>query len=197
VDKIEYRPVGANGYQRADFRIICATNRDLAREVEEGRFLKDLYYRLKVVRLTLPPLRERREDIPLLAEHFLTKYARKFGRRGLRLSSEALDLLGSYSWPGNVRDLEHEVERAVAFSSDGEELSPDSFSEELRSWGSLLHLSESGPLAQAVEQVERQMIREALKRAAGNRSQAARLLGLSRRGLLNKIERYGLKDAQV
>jgi transcriptional regulator with PAS, ATPase and Fis domain len=197
VDKREYRPVGSNESRRADFRIVCATNRDLARDVEDGRFLKDLFYRLKVVYLRVPPLRERREDVGILAEHFLAEHSRRLGRECLELSPAAIELLAGYSWPGNVRDLEHEVERAVAFSPNGSVIGADLFSPEIRASAPRgLRITESGDLSRAVEELEVGMIREALLRYGGNRSRAARSLGLSRRGLLNKIQRYQLTGSR-
>jgi transcriptional regulator with PAS, ATPase and Fis domain len=190
VDKREFKPVGSTVSKKADFRLVCATNKDLAREIESERFLEDLYYRLKVISLKLPPLRERRDDIPLLAEHFLEKYAGEMDKAVAGFAPTAMDLLVSYSWPGNVRQLEHEVERAVTFVEDGEVITPALFSDELRSWGSIVASSGGRGLSQAIEQIERQMIRDALKRFNGNKSKVARDLGLSRRGLLNKINRY-------
>jgi transcriptional regulator with GAF, ATPase, and Fis domain/tetratricopeptide (TPR) repeat protein len=190
VDKREFKPVGSTFSKKADFRLVCATNRDLAREVEGERFLQDLYYRLKVISLKLPPLRERRDDIPLLAEHFLEKYAGEMGKAVAGFAPAAMDLMISYAWPGNVRQLEHEVERAVTFVEDGEAIVGALFSEELRGWGSIVSSEAGHGLGEAVEQMERQMIRDALRRFNGNKSKVARNLGLSRRGLLNKIQRY-------
>jgi DNA-binding NtrC family response regulator/tetratricopeptide (TPR) repeat protein len=192
VDKHEYKPVGSTASRRADFRLVCATNRDLAREVEAGRFLEDLYYRLKVISLKVPPLRERRDDIPLLAEHFLQKYAGEVHKTIADFAPAAMDMLVSYSWPGNVRQLEHEVERAVTFVESGEAITPALFSDELRGWARLVASGAGHGLSETVEQVERQIISDALRRFKGNKSKAARNLGLSRRGLLNKLHRYGI-----
>jgi two-component system response regulator HydG len=192
VDKREFKPVGSTISRKVDFRLICATNRDVAKEVEAGRFLEDLYYRLKVISLRVPALSERRDDIPLLAEHFLQKYTASVSKTVPGFSSSAMDLLVSYSWPGNVRQLEHEVERAVTFVEDGESIVADLFSDELRDWGKIVATDGKRRLAEATEQLERQMIKDALKRFNGNRTKASRSLGLSRRGLLNKIQRYHL-----
>ncbi|MCK4548208.1 MAG: sigma 54-interacting transcriptional regulator [Candidatus Eisenbacteria sp.] len=192
VDKREFKPVGSSIRQRVDFRIVCATNRDLTREVEEGRFLPDLYYRLKVIRLTLPLLSERREDIPLLAAHFLERYCKRLDKRLKGFSPEAMELMVGYGWPGNVRQLKHEVERVVAFASDGDQITLEDLSEELRNWGALIRVTGTGALAEAVEQMERRLIQAALERNGGNRTRTAASLGLSRRGLLNKIKRYQL-----
>jgi transcriptional regulator with PAS, ATPase and Fis domain len=190
VDKREFKPVGSTVSRRVDFRLICAANRDLSQEVESGRFLEDLYYRLKVISMRLPPLRERRDDIPLLAEHFLEMYSSRFGKDVVGFSAEAMDLLVSYTWPGNVRQIEHEIERAVTFAGEGELITPGLFSEDLTKWGTIVGTDGKKPLVDAVEQVEKQMIREALRRCGGNKSRAARTLGISRRGLLNKLQRY-------
>ena len=190
VDKREFKPVGSTLSRRADFRLICATNRDMASEVASGRFIEDLYYRLKVISLRLPPLRERRDDIPILAEHFLGIYNAGMDKSVVGFSAPAMDLLVSFSWAGNVRQLEHEVERAVTFAEDGELITPDLFSDELSEWGSIVTTDRTRPMAEAVQQVERQMIKEAIRRFGGNKTKAAKSLGLSRRGLLNKIQRY-------
>jgi transcriptional regulator with PAS, ATPase and Fis domain len=190
VDKHEFKPVGSTLSKRADFRLICATNRDLSKEVEGERFLEDLYYRLKVISIKLPPLRERRDDIPLLAEHFLQKYTTEMEKAVAGFAPAAMDLLVSYSWPGNVRQLEHEVERAVTFVEDGEVITPALFSDELRGWARIVASDSRQGLVEATEQMERQMIRDALRKCNGNKSKVARDLGLSRRGLLNKINRY-------
>jgi DNA-binding NtrC family response regulator len=194
VDKREFKPVGSTVSRKVDFRLICATNRDLAREVEDGRFLEDLYYRLKVIALRLPPLRERRDDIPLLAEHFLEMYSSRLGKSVIGFSAAAMDLLVSYTWPGNVRQIEHEIERAVTFASEGELITPDLFSEDLTKWGTIVATDGKKPLMDAVEQVEKQMIREAIRRCGGNKTRAAKSLGISRRGLLNKLQRYHIES---
>jgi transcriptional regulator with GAF, ATPase, and Fis domain/tetratricopeptide (TPR) repeat protein len=194
VDKREFKPVGSTVSRRIDFRLICATNRDLAKEVEGGRFLEDLYYRLKVISMRLPPLRERRDDIPLLAEHFLDLYNKRLGRAVIGFSAPAMDLLVSYTWPGNVRQIEHEIERAVTFAGDGDLVSPGLFSEDLTGWGTLVATDGRKPLTDAVEQVEKQMIRRAMRECGGNKTKAANSLGISRRGLLNKLKRYHIES---
>jgi transcriptional regulator with PAS, ATPase and Fis domain len=193
VDKRQFKPVGSTNSRKVDFRLVCATNRDLAQEVESGRFLEDLYYRLKVISLRLPPLRERRDDIPLLAEHFLALYSKRLDKAVVGFSAQAMDLLVSYSWHGNVRQLEHEIERAVTFSEEGGLVTPDLFSEDLNEWASVVTTDTRRPMADAVQQVEKQMIKDAIRRSAGNKTRAAKSLGLSRRGLLNKIQRYHIE----
>jgi DNA-binding NtrC family response regulator len=194
VDKREFKPVGSTISRKVDFRLICATNRDLSEEVEAGRFLEDLYYRLKVISMRLPPLRERRDDIPLLAEHFLGMYTGRLGKPVIGFSARAMDLLVSFNWPGNVRQLEHEIERAVTFAPEGEVVTVDLFSEDLTKWGNLVAADPKRPLTEALEQVEKQMIRAAIARCGGNKTRAAKSLGISRRGLLNKIQRYHIES---
>jgi transcriptional regulator with PAS, ATPase and Fis domain len=166
----------------------------LVKQVEAGHFLEDLYYRLKVISLRLPPLRERRDDIPLLAEHFLGKYCDRLDKTVIGFSASAVDLLVSFTWPGNVRQLEHEIERAVTFAGEDDLIAPELFSEDLTEWGSIVAGDGKKPLGDAVQQVERQLIREAMRRFGGNKTKAAKSLGLSRRGLLNKLHRYHIKS---
>jgi transcriptional regulator with PAS, ATPase and Fis domain len=194
VDKREFKPVGSTVSRTVDFRLICATNRDLNEEVARANFLQDLYYRLKVISLRLPPLRERRDDIPILAEHFLEVYNSRLDKSVVGFSAPAMDLLVSFAWAGNVRQLEHEIERAVTFAENGDLITPSVFSDELREWGSIVSTDGKKPMAEAVQQVEKQMIKEAMRRFNGNKTRAAKSLGLSRRGLLNKIQRYHIKS---
>jgi transcriptional regulator with GAF, ATPase, and Fis domain/tetratricopeptide (TPR) repeat protein len=194
VDKREFKPVGSTVSRKVDFRLICATNKDLSQEVAAGAFLEDLYYRLKVISLRLPPLRERRDDIPILAEHFLEVYNSRLDKSVVGFSATAMDLLVSFSWAGNVRQLEHEIERAVTFAENGDLITPDLFSDELGEWGSIVATDGKKPMAEAVQQVEKQMIKEAMRRFNGNKTRAAKSLGLSRRGLLNKIQRYHIES---
>jgi transcriptional regulator with GAF, ATPase, and Fis domain len=198
VDKKEIKPVGDTRWKTVDVQIICATNADLLERVERGEFLKDLYYRLRVISIALPPLRARREDIPLLAQHFLEMWSDRCAKRLRGFTPEAMRLLIEHDWPGNVRDLEHEIQRVVMLAPEGTQIAPDRFSEELlsaraRSAGAVGRKG-GRPLAQVLEDVERDLVREALLAYGGNRSQAARKLGLSRKGLLNKIKRYALAD---
>ena len=165
------RPVGATSEKQVDVRIICATNRDLAAEVEKGRFRQDLYYRLMVFPIRLPPLRERREDIPLLAEHFLAKYNEQMGKEIAALSHETLELLRQYDWPGNIRELENVMERAVALEPTPTIL-PDSLPSMIR--GNAPHVPTATAqglpaagfdLEAHVKEIERGYIAEALKKA--------------------------------
>jgi DNA-binding NtrC family response regulator/tetratricopeptide (TPR) repeat protein len=191
VDRKEIKPVGSTESVSVDVRILCAANKDLRAEVENDRFLKDLYYRLRVVSIYLPPLRDRKEDVPVLAEHFLSKHAKRAGKRFGGIRPEALRALGAHDWPGNVRDLEHEIERIVAVTSDGGMIGLTDLSPELTK--GVPGAPANGTLGQTVERLEKQMIEEEMRRCGGNKSRAARRLGISRRGLLNKLERYRIQ----
>ncbi|MFN8179135.1 MAG: sigma 54-interacting transcriptional regulator [bacterium] len=194
VDLGEIKPVGSNQVRRVDARILCATNRPLKELVESGHFLPDLYYRLRVIRIEIPPLRERREDIPLLAEHFLEEFRGSMGKTVRGFTPDAMSRLVAYGWPGNVRDLRHEIERAVAMADEGAEIDGSALSPEVQSAAPVapVTLSAAESLQERVETIERQLVEQALRRTSGNRSHAAKLLGLSRRGLLNKIARYSI-----
>ena len=188
----EFRRVGGERGRKVDVRIITASNRDLGRLVEEGKFREDLFYRLNVVRVVLPPLRERREDIPLLVEHFLEKQAAQSGKPQKRIARSALAKLVGYRWPGNVRELENEVTRSAALG--GDTISVDDLSPQVASGEPEAAFSpDDMTLKTRVERLERLMLREALGKAGGNQSQAARLLGLSRFGLQKKLKRYAME----
>jgi transcriptional regulator with PAS, ATPase and Fis domain len=184
----EFRRVGGERGRKVDVRVIAASNRELGRLVEEGKFRQDLYYRLNVVRVALPPLRERREDVPLLVAHFLKKQAAD--GREKRIARAALIRLVAYRWPGNVRELENEVMRAAALG--GEVIGVDDLSPQVAAGepDAALDSPDDLTLKTRVERMERLLLREALGRAGGNQSQAARLLGLSRFGLTKKLKRY-------
>jgi len=190
----EIRPVGADRVFKVDVRVLAASNKDLAAEVEEGNFREDLFYRLQVIPIVMPPLRERRSDIPLLTSHFLEKHNRKRSGRPARIVEEAMVHLWEYDWPGNVRELENLLERLVILSEDGvigvEHLPPS-----MRSFISEKKiprptLGEEGlDLNTAVEEFENRLIEEALRRTKGNKQAAARLLGLKRTTLVAKLRR--------
>jgi transcriptional regulator with GAF, ATPase, and Fis domain len=186
----EVRRVGGSRTFATDVRIITASNRDLKTLVEKGTFREDLYYRLNVIRIQIPPLRERREDIPLLVEHFLKKHAPDRPRRVL---PEALGALMGYGWPGNVRELENEIMRAAALG--GEAIGTEDLSPQIRG-GVPLDLIDADDLNMRtrVEHLERELILRALDRTGGNNTRSAGLLGLSRYGLLKKIRRYELGE---
>jgi two-component system response regulator HydG len=176
--------VGGTQSIKVDFRCIAATNRNLEELVKAGTFRPDLYYRLKVFAIDLPPLRERREDIPLLADHFVKKFAAAMNRPAPKLSAGAVDLLLGYHWPGNVRELENAVERALVIGRESE-VQPADFP---------FQLQPSAPAAgHTLEEVERAHIERVLQEAEGNLSRAARILDIDRTTLYNKLRRYGLK----
>jgi two-component system response regulator HydG len=182
----EYEPLGGNT-ARADVRIVAATNRDLVAEVAAGRFREDLYYRLNVIAITAPPLRARREDIPLLVDHFLGLYCAKNGRPRLQPTGGALQRLVDYSWPGNVRELENAIERAVVLSrSDAlaEGDLPDHIATAPRSKTTQLTFEIGTPL----EEIELRVIRETLRHTRGDKSVAAQLLGISTRTIYRKLD---------
>jgi two-component system response regulator HydG len=193
------RPVGEDRAFAADVRIIAATHRDLAELVQTARFRDDLYYRLKVVSLTVPPLRERPEDIPVLTRHFLQRFAERFGTGALRVPPELLERLAVHSWPGNVRELENAIEALVALSIDGElDLShlagPSAPDASLAATvpGDAFPIGPVLSLKQRVEAYERGLIVSALEATSGNRRETALRLGLSRATLHDKLHRYGL-----
>jgi DNA-binding NtrC family response regulator len=171
--------------------------------VAQGRFREDLYYRLNVIRLRVPPLRERRSEIPTIVNYYINHYSAKFGRRDIQITPQATDLLMVSDWPGNVRQLCNEIQRIVARGEDGTVITPDHLSPELkRTSGPISPQStallaaipslENVTLADALAEVERRMIADALRRHGGNISRAARELGLTRRGLYLKLERHSL-----
>ncbi len=186
------RPVGSSQTIQVDFRLIVSSNRDLSKEVEKGNFRDDLYYRIHVFPILLPPLKDRRDDIGALAAHFLDKYTRKFDRPMARLTPEALELLGNFNWPGNVRELENEIERAVTLAGTDREITKEHLSQKIKAHAddNVFNVDTESNLQAATEQLERQMITNALTKTEGNRSQASRILGLTRQGLINKIARY-------
>src|SRR5450631_545518 len=174
LEQQEIMPVGDTRPQRVDVRVLAATNADLEQRVAEGKFREDLYYRLNVIRIHVPPLRERREEIPHLSTFFLREASERLGKPDIQLSSEALDMFSQFWWPGNVRQLKNEIQRAVALSAPGGtiepvHLSPEVVATRLPSAAAGGRTSRSGTnLAAAIEQVERDMIRAALDRATGN-----------------------------
>ena len=194
----EIRRVGGTKTLRVDARVIAATNRDLAAEVRDGAFREDLFFRLNVFPLFLPPLRERREDIPLFVDHFLDRIAQDGGGPLKRLSPEALRAMLAYPWPGNVRELEHALERA-ALLSEGETITARDLPPEILAPGDELTLSLPGStegfketMARVIRDVEVRLIRRALAQSGSNRTEAARILGISRRALLYKLKEYNL-----
>jgi Nif-specific regulatory protein len=188
------RPIGATSEKQVDVRIITATNRDLAAEVAAGRFRQDLFYRLMVFPIRLPPLRERREDIPLLARHFLERYAAEYRVELPGFSAEAEAALASYAWPGNIRELENEVQRLVIQSEPGCWIEVTDLSPRLRKIeGTVAKVApKKGTLREMMDQVERWLISEALREHGGNKTRTAVTLGITREGLHKKLDKLGL-----
>jgi DNA-binding NtrC family response regulator len=182
----EFPRVGGTKSVRVDFRVICATNQDLEQQVKDGTFREDLYFRLNVVTISLPPLRERREDIPLLAKHLMTKYARSMNRPFTGFDPAAMDLLVRYGWPGNVRELANAVERAMVVGRPPlvrpEDL-PMRLNEKTRP-----------PVGDTLADVEKAQIRIILERTGGNITRAAEILAIDRVTLYNKLKKYGLRS---
>ena len=207
----EIQPLGEQRPIKVDVRIIAATNTDLEEMVAQGRFREDLYYRLNVIRLRVPPLRERRSEIPTIVNYYVNHYAAKFGRRDIQIEPQAIDLLMVAEWPGNVRQLCNEMQRVIARAEDGTLITPEHLSPELRHMSSpttppgtvtpigagaggasMTVPLQDVTLADALAEVERRMIAEALRKHNGNISRAARELGLTRRGLYLKLERHAM-----
>ncbi|MBV9502448.1 MAG: sigma-54-dependent Fis family transcriptional regulator [Acidobacteriaceae bacterium] len=191
----QFERLGSNITRNVDLRVIAATNVDLRAALEEGRFREDLYYRLNVVPISIPPLRERKEDIPFLAMHFIRKLASDLGSIVKDISPAAMDRLVSHSWPGNVRELENTIERSMVLASHEVLESSDIRIEPARNAAALE--SQQIPLlpeGETLEHWEQMMIREALRRANGNKSQAARMLGLTRNALRYRLSQMGLES---
>jgi transcriptional regulator with GAF, ATPase, and Fis domain/tetratricopeptide (TPR) repeat protein len=199
----EIQPLGEHRPVKVDVRIIAATNTDLERMVAEGRFREDLYYRLNVIRLQVPPLRERRSEIPTIVNHYIDHYSEKFGRRDIKITPQTIDLLMVCDWPGNVRQVCNEIQRIIARAEDGVVITPDQLSPELGRMSARIFVpaasastaSDTGhalAMGAAVEELERRMIVEALRNQGGNVTRTARELGITRRGLQLKLGRYGI-----
>ena len=194
----EISPLGEPQTVRVDVRIVAATNADLERMVQEGRFREDLFYRLNIVRLSIPPLRERRDEIPGLVLHLVAKAAVEYAKGALRVSDEAMEHLVLHRWPGNIRQLNNELRRSVALAEPDQILTPDDLSPDLRRAlpvglaGTAVTVPLSDTLTAALENVEREMIRAALRTHEGRVAQAAKALGISRKGLYLKRQRFRL-----
>jgi DNA-binding NtrC family response regulator len=189
----EVRPVGSSRTVPVDLRVICATHRDLAAMVAEGRFRADLYYRLNVVRIEVPPLRDRREDIPLLVHHFLRKH-RGEGAAGLGIEDDALELLATAEWPGNVRELENAIESALALARGPRLRAADLRPGRVRASQAPPALGMDLPLSLA--DYERAAMERALRECGGDAAAAARRLGLGRSTFYRKLARHGITPAR-
>jgi transcriptional regulator with PAS, ATPase and Fis domain len=202
----EVHPLGEARPLAVDLRTVAATNVDLERLVREGRFREDLFYRLNVVCVNVPPLRERREEVPLLAEYFLDRYAHEMRKAPLRMTDEALEYLVLFRWPGNIRQLANEMRRVVALATPGTDLAPAMLSPEILAARRTVDAARATvgpnevvvrtdqPLARAIEQVERAMVERALSEGRGNLERAARTLGITRKGLFLKRRRLGISQ---
>jgi len=193
IQESEIMPVGHNKPKKVNVRIIASTNRDLKAEVTASRFRQDLFFRINVFSVTIPPLRERKGDILPLADFFLQQFSQKLNRKPGRLSADTRDLLLEYAWPGNVRELQNEIERLVLLSEVGKEIGPELLSDHIRQRPRSSPLSD-GDLKSAVRILEEDMIRDTLTRLGQNKSRTARALGISRQSLLEKLRRMGVND---
>jgi two-component system response regulator HupR/HoxA len=193
----EIRPLGSSDTRKVDVRVIAATNRDLRKDAEEGRFREDLYYRLRVVEIHLPPLRERRGDIPLLAHHFLDFSNQKMNRKIKGFTNAAMDCLCGHLWSGNVRELENEIERAVALAGDAEMVTAEMFSDYIRGTPAASVPADlepsDGSLNHAVDELKRRMILKAIHET-GSKTRAAEKLGIPRQSLQKMMKRLALND---
>jgi two-component system response regulator HydG len=213
VQEGEFERLGGVAPVKVDVRLVAATNRDLLKAVKEGRFREDLYYRLNVIAIALPPLRDRAEDVPLLAEHFLRRFAKANGKALTGIAREAIAALVAYSWPGNVRELENTLERAVVLSR-GVQLTLEDFPPSIRAAGAVVPSSANAamtpasaepgfggmlavPLGTPLEEVERLLIRETLRYTRGDKTMAARLLGIAPRTIYRKLDREPDKDPET
>jgi transcriptional regulator with PAS, ATPase and Fis domain len=192
----EFERLGSNQTIKSDVRVIAATNRNLEEAIKKGTFREDLYYRLNVVTISLPPLRERKEDIPLLVEHFLKKYNRENNKNVISLSKEVRDLLMRHEYPGNVRELENIIERAVVLCR-GDTLTTQDLPLNLRdskAEAALERARESRSLPDTLEEIERQLIAKALESSGGVQTKAAEELGISERVLRYKMKKYKIVE---
>lgn len=193
-------PVGGTEMRKVDVRVLAATNKDLRQMVEDGSFREDLYYRINVISLTVPPLRDRKEDIPLLIEFFMDRTCKEKGIASKEMQKRTMERIYDYGWPGNVRELENEVERLVVLSGNDPQVPPELLSARINEWGEknkVNGLRIQGKLKDALEELEKTMIREGLKRTNWNKSRLAKELGISRAGLIMKVDKYDLDKRKL
>jgi transcriptional regulator with PAS, ATPase and Fis domain len=193
-------PVGGTEQRKVDVRVIAATNRDLKGMIEKGQFREDLYYRINVIHVAVPALRERKEDIPLLVDHFVSRGCKEKGIPLKTLAKRTMEKIYEYHWPGNIRELENEIERLIVLAGSEERIGADLLSSRVTengrtSDGSSLRMA--GKLKDALEELERTMIKEGLRRTNWNKSKLAKELGISRAGLIMKVEKYGLDKRKL
>ena len=192
-----YLPVGAHAPKKTDVRILAATNKDLKAMMATGEFREDLYYRINVINVDLPSLKERPEDIPVLMDHFLKKRCDESGHAMKQFSKKCMEKFLDYQWPGNVRELENEIERLVVLAGEDKMITPDLLSQRILDFGekpasASRGVNTSGSLREALEELEAMMIKEGLKRCNFNKSKLSKELGVSRASLIMKVEKYGL-----
>jgi two-component system response regulator AtoC len=196
----EIRRVGEAKAIQIDVRIVAATVKDLVKEVNEGRFRDDLFYRLNVVPVHIPPLRERKEDIPLLVTHFMKKHGQSLGKNIAGIAPKALEVLINYKWYGNVRELENTIERAIVLA-DGETIELENLPHDIQNFQERVEVTplseEEYSIKRASKSLETALIRRALKKTRGNHTHAARLLEISHRALLYKIKEYGIIESEL
>ncbi len=193
-------PVGGTEQRKVDVRVVAATNRDLKEMIEQGAFREDLYYRINVINLLVPPLRDRKEDIPVLVDHFLARGCKEKNVPMKQFAKRALEKFFDYPWPGNIRELENEVERVIVLSAEDPRVAVDLLSQRIRDFGEnskVQGVRVAGKLKDALEELEKTMIREGLRRTNWNKSRLAKELGISRAGLIMKVEKYGLDKRKM
>jgi len=193
-------PVGGTEQRKVDVRVLAATNRDLKEMVETGTFREDLYYRINVINIVVPALRDRKEDLPLLIDHFLARGCKEKGILLKQLSKRSMEKIYDYPWPGNIRELENEMERLIVLSGEDKMLGPELLSTRIREHGEnakVQGVRVAGKLKDALEELETMMIKEGLKRTGWNKSRLAKELGISRAGLIMKVEKYGLDKRKL
>jgi two-component system response regulator HydG len=197
IQEREFERVGGSDTVKVDVRVVSATNKDMKAEVEAGRFREDLFYRLHIIPITLPPLRERREDIPALVKHFIGKLAARTRSQVTDISADALRALAGHGWPGNVRELENVIEQALVFAEgvqiERADLPPPLCGQD--SGGALDVPQDGRPLNDVLEDLERQLIVRAFVKAEGVKTETARILGITTSALYYKLEKYGVDDA--
>ncbi len=192
----EIKRVGSTQVHKVDVRVICATNVSLKERVDSGEFRLDLFYRLNVIKVDVPSLQDRKSDIPLLAVHFMDKFCQKIDKKVNGITEEAMKYLMNYSWPGNIRQLENEIERAITLSEIDSSIKPSDLSEEIyhyKQHTETVQLLENSSMKDAVEKLEKEMILKALEKYDDNQTKTAKALSLSRQGLIKKMQRYGIR----
>ena len=200
-------PVGGTEERKVDVRVIAATNRDLKAMIEEGTFREDLYYRINVINIQVPALRDRKEDLPVLVDHFLLKSCKEKEVPLKQITSRAMEKIFDFQWPGNIRQLENEVERLVVLSGNDQKIGPELLSQTIRdavpsggsagAGGKSMSFKFNGKLKDAMEELEKSMIKEGLRRTKWNKSKLAKELGISRAGLIMKVDKYGLDKRKL